>query len=51
MLLLLLALTVTLAGLVAIELGQAPRPREYSVWNDDLERRLLRIDSGSRDRR
>jgi hypothetical protein len=34
-------LTIAVIGLLAIEFGQAARPREVSVWNDDLERRLL----------
>ncbi len=41
MLLLMLTLTIALAGLVAIELGQAARPREFTVWSDDIERHLL----------
>jgi hypothetical protein len=64
MLLLILTLTISFAGLVAIELGQAPRPRqytarpreyaarprEYTAWNDDIERRLLRLHPGSSNR-
>jgi hypothetical protein len=42
MLLLTITILVALAGIAAIELGQAARPREYPVWNDDTERRLLR---------
>ncbi len=42
MFLLILMLIVTMAGLVAMELCQAERPRDFSVWNDDIERRLLR---------
>jgi hypothetical protein len=48
MFLLILMLTVTLAGLAAMKLCQAERPRDYSVWNDDIERRLLRTHTGSR---
>ncbi len=43
MLLFLLTLTIALAGLTAIELGQPHRPRELPIWNDDVERRLLRL--------
>jgi hypothetical protein len=38
---------IVLVGLMAMEFGQAARPREYSVWNDDTERRLLRNHSTS----
>jgi len=48
MLLLVISLIVALAGLVAIEFGQAARPREYPAWNDAIERRLLRIHADSR---
>jgi hypothetical protein len=48
MLLLSITIVVALAGLAAIELGQAARPREYPTWNDDMERRLLRTHVESR---
>jgi hypothetical protein len=48
MFLLILMLTVTLAGLAAMVLCQAAPPRDYSVWNDDVERRLLQTYTGSR---
>jgi hypothetical protein len=48
MFLFILMLAVIAAGLVAMDLCQAERPREYSVWSDDLERRLLRTRGGSR---
>jgi hypothetical protein len=50
MLLFTLSLIIVIAGIAAIEFGQPARPREYSVWNDDLERRLLRTHAGSSDR-
>ena len=46
--LLILMLAVIVAGLIAMDLHQAERPRDYSVWSDDLERRLLRTRTGSR---
>jgi hypothetical protein len=42
MFLFLLMLTIAVLGLTAIELGQAHRPREVPIWNDDVERRFLR---------
>jgi hypothetical protein len=45
MLLFVLMLVIALSGLAAIEFHQAARPREVRVWNDDLERRLLRARS------
>ncbi len=48
MFLLILMLSITLAGLAAMEFRQAERPRDFSVWNDDIERRLLRTHHGSR---
>jgi hypothetical protein len=48
MLLFVLLLIIVAAGLAAIELGQAARPRGFTVWNDDIERRMLRDQFGSR---
>jgi hypothetical protein len=48
MFLFLLMLAVIVAGLVAMDLCQAARPRDYSVLSDDLERRLLRTRTGLR---
>ena len=50
MLLMIFTLTVAIAGLAAIEFAQPRRPREHAVWNDDVERRLLRQHSGLRER-
>ena len=48
MLLLTLTIVIALAGIAAIELGQAARPREFPTWNDDTERRLMRTRIESR---
>jgi hypothetical protein len=48
MFLFILMLAVIIAELIAMDLCQAERPREYSVWSDDVERRLLRNRTGLR---
>jgi hypothetical protein len=48
MFLLFLMIAVILVGLVAMDVCQAERPRQFSVWNDDIERRLLRTHHGAR---
>jgi hypothetical protein len=46
MFLLILTLALALAGIILIEFGQAAAPRPL-IFNDDLERRLLRTGLGS----
>ena len=50
MILFLIALTVIAVGLTAIEFSQAAPPRRVPVWNDDVERQLLRQPNRRRDR-
>jgi hypothetical protein len=50
MLLLILTLVLALIGIIAIEFGQAAPPRPLAVWNDDVERRMLRTAGQSHDR-
>ena len=55
-----ITVTIAIAGIVAMEFGQARRPRGFTVrndrapnltvWNDDIERRLLRLEPGRRNR-
>lgn len=46
MLLLVFTVMIAFGGLLAIELGQPSRPRDIAVWNDDIERRLLSLQTG-----